>query len=179
MALDPNATWSAGLKDAKVRDSSGNLYDLNAVISIEGDPKQDEIEVKGDDEVKATFVTSLSEDLSIVSNGISFDVLQAITGNSYSSSPTGVEIGLGTDSQENPPFVELIGRSQAKNADGTKVDLIKTWYKVQIYSVKITQAGEKEVACEMKARAYQADEDITGVALPEKRVAKLAIGPQA
>lgn len=175
MALDPNATWAAGLKDGKIRVAAGDLFDINAIVSAEGEPEQDEIEVKGDDEVKATFVSNISEELTIVANGISFDVLQAITGNSFSSSASGMKIKLGTDSQENPPFVEVQAFSQAKNADGTKMYVKKTWFKVQLYSIKPTQAGEQEFNIEMKGRAYQTATDVTGAALSENCVSELAI----
>lgn len=178
MALDQNATWSAGLKDGKVKVAAGTEYDINAIVNAEGDPQQEEIVVRGDDEEKATFVTNITEEISITANAISFDVLQAITGNNYASSATGIEIALGTNSQENPPYVELTARSQAKNSDGTAVDVIKTWHKVQVKSVKIVQAGESEVSVEMTAKAYQTSLDIEGGALGSRRVSTLAIGPQ-
>ena len=167
------AVWAAGLKDAKVKTAAGDLYDINAVVEANGDPEQDEIEIKGDDEKKATFVTGISEDITITCNSISFDVLQAITGTNYASSATGIEIPLGTDSQENPPYVELQAFSQAKNVDGTMGTLKKVWHKVQFYSIKPSMAGEQEVNVEIKARAYQTDENIVGDPLASNRLATI------
>lgn len=174
MALG-KATWAAGLQDGKIKDSSGNLYDINAIVTADGDPKMDEIEIKGDDEKKTTFVSGISEDLTVVANALSFDVIQAITGNTYASSATGIDIPLGTDSEENPPFVELEAFSQAKNEDGTAVTLKKVWHKVQFYSIKLSQAGEKEFNVELKGRAYQTELDIEGGSLATKRVATVSI----
>lgn len=170
---DINA-YGAGLKDGKIKVAAGTIYDIDAIISAEGDPQQDEIQVKGDDEVKATFVTGVSENLTIVANAISFDVLQAITGNSYTSSPSGIEIPLGTDSEENPPFVEVQGFTQAKQADGTVATIKKIWHKVQIFSIKTSQAGEQEFNIELQARAYQTDETIVGASI-SNRVATLQV----
>lgn len=177
MALDPTATWAAGLRDGKVKTANGDVYDINAVVSAEGEPQQEEIEVRGDDEIKAVFVSNVSENLTLTANAVSFDVLQAITGNEQEGAASDMEIALGTDSQENPPFVEVSARSQAKNKDGTRVDVVKTWHKVQILSVKITQAGESEVSIELTGRAFQTDVDIVDASLGSNRVATLTVTP--
>lgn len=174
MAIQTN-TYAAGLKDGKVKLSSGTVYDINAVVSAEADPSQDEIEVKGDDELKATFISNITEELTIVANAITFDAVEAITGNDVSSSATGMEVALGTDSQENPPYVEIQAFAQAKNGDGSSATLKKVWHKVQIYSIKLSMAGEQEFNVEMKGRAYQTATDIEGAALATNRVATVSV----
>jgi hypothetical protein len=169
------ASWSGGIKDGKVRIAAGTIFDINAVISAEGDPQQDEIEIKGDDELKATFVSNIREEITIVANSVTFDVIQSITGNSYSSSAAGQEIALGTTSQANPPFIEVYGDSQAKNLDGTAMTLRKIWHKVQITSIKVSQQSETEFSMELKGTAYTTATDIVGGALTTNRVATLKV----
>lgn len=174
MSLDLTS-WAAGIRNAGIRDTSGAYYDINAVVQAEGDPQQDIVEVKGDDQLKTTFVSNIREELTLVANGVTFDAIQAVTGNSYSSSALGQEIPLGTPSEENPPFIEIYGDSSAKNLDLTVVTLRKIWHKVQITSVKVTQQGETEFSMELKGTAYQTDEDIIGGALSPARVSTLKI----
>lgn len=168
-------SFGAGLRDGKIKTSDGELYDIGAIVSAEGDPQQDETEVKGDDELKATFISNMREEITIVANGVSFDVIQAITGNSASSSATGIEVPLGTDSQKNPPFVEVQASTEALMADDTQATLVKIWHRVAIKMFKASQAGEKEFNIELTGVAYQATEDIEGNALATKRVATLKI----
>lgn len=168
-------SWAAGLKDGKIKTSNGDEFDINAIVSAEADPSQDEIEVKGDDELKATFVSNITEELTIVANALTFDVIEAITGNDVSSSATGMEVALGTDSQENPPYVEVQAFVQAKNGDGTAATIKKVWHKVQINSIKMSMAGEQEYNVEMKGRAYQTATDIEGQSLTSNRVATVSV----
>ena len=165
----------AGLYDATFKTSDGEEYDVYAVISANGDPAQDETEVKGDDELKATFISNIREELTVSANGLDFDTIQAITRNTEASSDDGLEIALGTDSQENPPFIELKASTKAKDDDGTSCDLIKTWHKVQVKTVKITQEGESEFGLELTGVAYQTETDIEGTSLTTKRVATIQV----
>jgi len=169
------ASVGAGLYDGKIRTSDGEEYDIHAIVSAVGEPAQDEVEVKGDDELKATFISNIREELTISANGISFDTIQAITGNSYSSSATGIEIALGTESQTNPPDVEVQAFTKAKDSANAAVTIKKTWHKVGIKTVKVSQEGESEFTLEMTGIAYQTDEDITGTSLASKRVATLQV----
>lgn len=169
----------AGLKDGKVKTASGDVYDIFAIIEATGESQQDEIEVKGDDELLGTFVSNKREELSIVANGISFDVLQAITGNNYASSATGIEIPLGTESEMNPPEVELQGFTNAIDSANVACTIKKVWHKVTIKSIKVSQAGEKEFNVEMTGVAYTTASDIEGNALATKRVATLYVTQNA
>ena len=172
MAISFNSV-GAGLYDGKIRTSDGNIYDIYAIVSASGSAAQDEVEVKGDDEVKATFVSNIKEELTIEANGLSFDVIQAITGNSVSSSAGGLEVALGTDSQASAPFIEVKAYTRAKDSEGNSCIIEKIWHKVQIKPPTITQEGEGEFKISMEGVAYQASVDIIGGALATKRVSTL------
>lgn len=165
--------YGAGLNNGSVKLSDGNIYDIDAVVTAEGDPQVDDVQVSGDDELKASFYYNRREEMTITANGLSFDVIQAITGNTVSSSAGGLEVALGTDSENNPPFVEIKAETTAKDSLGANVTLIKTWHKVQIQSCKVTQSQGSEFSVEMTGVAYQTDEDIVGAALSSKRVATI------
>lgn len=165
----------AGLKDAYVKDSDGNKYDIKAVIEASGDPAQDEVEIKGDDTKLATFIFNKGEDLSIKANGVDFDTFQAITGNTGGSNANSTYLPLGTDEEENPPYVEIGTEADAKDADGNAKTVRKVWHKVQIISCKISMAGESEVNLEIIGKAYKTSEDIEGGALQSERIATLTL----
>ncbi|RKY30305.1 MAG: hypothetical protein DRP74_07260, partial [Candidatus Omnitrophota bacterium] len=105
--MDVSKFYGAGLKHAYVKDDEGNEVDIFAIVSASGDREQDELEVKGDDEIKGVFISGSKESFTIEANGVSFEVIQMITGNSVASSATGSDIALGTDSELNPPYVEI------------------------------------------------------------------------
>jgi len=172
--MDQSA-YAAGLQHGYVKLSDGTILDIGAVVSAEGEKEVDEVEIKGDDELLKTFVFAQRESLTIVANGISFDVLAAITGNTPASSPTGEEIALGTDSEKNAPYVEIGAKSIAEDEAGTSCFLEKIWHKVQIKTTKLSQAGESEFNIEMAGIAYSTDEDIEGGALSPKRVATVKL----
>lgn len=161
----------AGLEEVYVKNSSGNEYRFRGAVNAEGDPANEEVEVKGDDTKLGKFVFSQAEELAISLVGISFDALQEITGNTYSSSATGLEIPLGTDSEQSAPYVQVRAKSLARNESGDSGYFQKTWYKVQMTKIKIVQALETELTCEIEATAYKTDEDIEGAALSESMVA--------
>lgn len=166
--------YGAGLKDAKVRIADGNEFDIYGVIGSEGEPTQDEIEVNGDDKLLGTFISNIREELTVTANGIDFETLQAITGNSVESNGSNIKIKVGTDSQQNPPFVELQGFITAKDDDGNSVVVKKTYFKVQFKTVKVMSENGGEMNLEMTGIAYQTDKDITGAALSESAVAELS-----
>lgn len=170
---DYNKAYGAGLKHGYVRDSAGVVYDINAVISIDADNEQDDTEVRGDDAVKATFSSHRKETLTITANGLTFDTLQAITGNTVSSSATGKDIPLGTPSELNPPIIEAGGQTNGRTDDGTAVVLEKIFHKVQVNSVVVNMEGESEFSIEMTGQAYQTDADIEGTALNPSRTSTM------
>jgi len=165
----------AGLKNGSVKVSTGTVYDIYAIVESSADVARDEIEVKGDDQTLGKFQFSLKEELTITANGLSFDVIQAITNNTLVSSPTYNEIAMGTDSESNPPFVEISAETTGKNTAGTAVTIKKTWHKVQITSVKLNQAGETEFSVEMTGTAIQTATDIEGNALASNRIATINV----
>jgi hypothetical protein len=167
--------YGAGLKNGTVKIADGNTYDIAAIVTAEGDPQVDDIQVSGDDEVKASFFYNRREEITLAANGLSFDVIQAITGNTVSSSAGGLDVALGTDSENNPPFVEIKADTTAKDDDGTNVTIYKTWHKVQINSIKVSQSQGSEFSLEMTGTAYQTDEDIEGNALGSKRITTLEV----
>lgn len=162
--------YGAGLYDGKIKDSSGDEYDIGAVITMEGTPEREEIEVTGDDELKTTFNFQIRETISIEANALTFDVIQAITGNTVESD-TDLEVPLGTDSEASLPYVEVQAFSTGKDDDGTAVTLKKTWHKVQLGNINISQSQGSEYNVSMEGIAFQTDEDIVGLALDPKRVA--------
>jgi len=168
-----NNFYGAGCYDIKVKDSSANIYDLYGAISIEGDPEKEDVEIKGDDTILGSFCFSQKETLTIKANAVSFDVLEAITGNDVTSDSDSASVGLGTDEEKSPPFVEIYAINEAKSADGTECYFKKTWHKVQITKVKVTQEGESEFAVEMEGIGYVTSVDIVGGALTTARVATL------
>lgn len=165
----------AGLYDGKVKTSDGNIYDIYAIVSSNGEAAQDEVEIKGDDELKATFISNIREEITIEANGLSFDVIQAITGNTVSSSAGGLEVALGTSSQENPPFIEVQAFTHAKDSLGNTCVIQKIWHKVQIKPPQVTQEGEGEFKIEMQGTAYTTETDIEDNALATKRVSTLKV----
>jgi hypothetical protein len=113
--------------------------------------------------------------LTINANAISMDVLQAITGNSVSSSAGGSQIALGTQSELNPPYVEVGGEINARTDQGTAVFVRKVWHKVQLGKTKVTAGNGNELAVELTGSAVQTDKDITGASLTDTRVATLYV----
>jgi hypothetical protein len=172
---DFNHIYGAGMRNAYIKIADGTKFDIDAVINAEGDPSQDDTEIKGDDTIKATFSSGRKEDLTINANAISMDVLQAITGNSVSSSAGGSQIALGTQSELNPPYVEVGGEINARTDQGTAVFVRKVWHKVQLGKTKVTAGNGNELAVELTGSAVQTDKDITGASLTDTRVATLYV----
>lgn len=172
MPLDPKI-YGAGLKQAKIKLAAGTIIAIEAVVEVTGDPQQEAVDIKGDDVLKTSFVFSQSEDVVIRANAITFDALQAITGNSISSSAVGEEIPLGTDSQQNPPFVELQTFVRAKRADGTNTTIQKVFHKVQITNVHVINSNGSEFSVELTGKAFKTDKLIGGSTLTPARIATL------
>lgn len=167
--------YGAGLQHAQIKLADGNVYDIEAIVSASGEYQIDDIAVKGDDTTKTTFYSNQREELSLTANAISFDVVQGLTGNNYTSSATGIEIPMGTTSEQNPPFVELSVETLGKDDAGSAVVIRKTWHRVQIGQTSLNQAGESEFSVEMAGTAYTTDEDIEGNALASQRIATIEV----
>ena len=167
--------YGAGLRHAWVKTSDGTVYDIDAVISVEADPEQEDTEIKGDDTVKAIFSSGRKETLTIAANALSMDVIQAITGNSVSSSGTGAEIAVGTVSELSPPYVEVGGMTNGKTPDGVAVVIEKTFHKVQLNKVKQNMANESEFNVEMEGVGVQTAKTITGTALSTARTSTIKV----
>lgn len=168
-------SYGAGLRHAYVKTSDGNVYDIDAVVSIEASPEQDDTEVKGDDSVKAVFSANRKETLTITANGLSMDVIQAITGNAISSSAGGAEVAVGTVAELSPPYVEIGGLTNGKNAAGTAVVLKKVFHKVQLNKITTKMAGETEFSTDMEGISIQTSKDITGVDLASTRTSTISV----
>jgi len=172
---DFNHVYGAGLQHASVRDDDGVVYDIDAIINAEGDPTQEDTEIKGDDTIKATFSSGRKEELTITANAISMDVLQAITGNTVSSSAGGSTIAVGTVAEMSAPFVEITMDVTARSDAGTAVIVRKVWHKVQLNKAKVTAGNGSELAVELTGIAIQTSTNIVGGALTTARVATLAV----
>lgn len=176
MQEDFNHVYGAGMRHGQVKTADGKVFDIDAIINIEGDPQQEDTTIKGDDVIKATFSSNRTEDITISANAISMDVLKAITGNEITKNGTdGVEIPLGTVSELNAPYVEVAGVINARTEGGTAVKVTKTWHKVQLNKTKITAGNGNELAVEISGSAVQASKDIAGQALASVRVATLKV----
>lgn len=173
--MDPKFGFGAGLKDTKIRDADGNLHDVYGVTSAEGSVQREETEVRGDDQILGTFGSSLREELTIEANAISFDVLQAITGNQVTESASSSRILMGTTKELNPTFVEVQAFTNAKFKNGDTAEIKKTWFKVQINSVSFSQAGEQEFNATLEGVALQTDQDITGAAIDDLPEGELTV----
>lgn len=167
--------YGAGLRHAWIKTSTGDVYDIDAVVSLEADPEQEETEVRGDDTVKAVFASSRKETLTISANAVSMDVIQAISGNSISSSATGASIAVGTVAEMSPPYVEVGTMTNGKTKDGTACVIEKVFHKVQLNSIKTNMAGETEFSVEIEGFAVQTANDITDVALASTRTSTINV----
>lgn len=176
MQEDFNHIYGAGMRHGQVKTADGTVYDIDAIINIEGDPQQEDTTIKGDDVVKATLSSNRTEDITISANAVSMDVLKAITGNEITKDGTnGASIALGTVSELNAPYVEVAGFINARTEGGTAVKVSKTWHKVQLNKTKITAGNGNELAVEISGSAVQTAKDVAGQALPSVRVATLKV----
>lgn len=171
--MNVNQFIAAGLKKIEIRKANDEVIVAYGAVSLSGDPQSTSIDIKGDDVELGKFVTGLSETLSLELSGLSFDVIQAITGNAVSSSATGSSVGLGTDSEMNSPIIEISAYSMAKSQDGTASVMRKTWHKVQLGTPKLEQQGENAFTFAADGTAYQTDVDVTGTSLATTRIATL------
>lgn len=164
-----NSFIGAGIRHGYVKNADGDVFDINAIMSVEADPEQDVVEVQGDDTLKGSFASGRRESITLSANALTFDVIQAITGNAISSSATGAEIPVGTQSELNAPFVECGGITNGKDDDGTLSYLERVFHKVQFTSISITQENGSEFSVEMEGTAYYTTTNIEGAALTPGR----------
>lgn len=164
----------AGLEELVIKNASGDFAKVWGAVSAEGSPEIESIEVQGDDQTIAEFYTDQKETLSIEIASISFDVFQLITGNSYDEDSDGnVEIASGTDSEQNPPFIEVSSKSLAKKKDDSVGKIEKIWHRVQLQTPTIGQSNGDGVSVSMEGTAFKTDKDIEGSALTSSRVATI------
>lgn len=167
----------AGLALVTFKLSDGETYEAWGAVNAEGAPESEVIEIRGDDQKLGEFITDQTEALTLEFNALSFDVLQAITGNNYASSAEGLEIPVGTDSEQNPPIVEVTAKSLARSKTGDTGYFYKTWHKLQIKSPQITQAQGSELAVSMEGIGYKTDKDVVGATLSPARTATWRFEP--
>jgi len=183
MAETFNHTYGAGMKHGQVKVAAGTVYDIDAIINIEGEPEQENTEIPGDDVIKVVFSSGRKENITVTANAVSMDVISAITGNKVAdvkkgggNDVIGKTIPLGTDSELNPPYVELMGQITGKTEDGTAVNVIKTWNKVQLNSFQLGAGNGSEMSITLTGTAVRADKEIDGVkSLSPARVATLEV----
>lgn len=182
MAETYNHTYGAGMKHGQVKVAAGTVYDIDAIINIEGEPEQENTEIPGDDTIKATFSSGRKENITITANAVSMDVIAAITGNTAedvtkeASTVIGKAIPLGTDAELNPPFVEVKAQITGKTDEGTSVNVIKTWHKVQLNSFTLGAGNGSEMSITLSGTAVRTDKEIDGqTALSPARVATLEV----
>lgn len=165
MTPDVLNAFGAGLKDASVKNSDGDLFDIYGVVTAEGNVTREETEVRGDDKILGTFGSALREEITIEANAISLEVIQALTGNTLTHvTGASAKIDLGTTDELNPVFVEVSAYTNVKLKSGETGVLKKTWHRVQINTITLSQAGEQEFKMTMEGIALQTDSDITGAA---------------
>jgi hypothetical protein len=171
-----NQVYGAGLLNGSIRLADGSVHNIEAIVDIVGAPKQTDVTIDGNDAVKAVFSSNRVEDITITANAITLDVIQAITGNSVSSSAGGSQIALGSMNELTPPFVEVSGQITGIDAQtGTQRVITKTWHRVQLRMTTIASSNGKEMNCVLVGTAYLATNDVLGVPLNSRRVATLAI----
>lgn len=183
MAETFNHTYGAGMKHGQVRTQEGSVYDIDAIINIEGEPEQDTTEIQGDDTIKATFASGRRENITITANAVSMDVIAAITGNTVEDikkdegeDVVGKKVPLGTDSELNPPYVEVKGQITGKTEEGTAVNVIKTWHKVQLNSFQLGAGNGSEMSITLSGTAVRTEKEIDGEKeLTPARVATLEV----
>lgn len=57
--MDYKNIYGAGFRHGQVKVAAGTVYDIDAIIGIEGEPEQESIQIPGDDTIKATSVQAV------------------------------------------------------------------------------------------------------------------------
>lgn len=165
----------AGLRHAWIRTADGTYFDIDAVVSLEGDLEIDETTVEGDDQNLASFASKPTKSISITANSLNPEVLGAITGRAPTAltgtgGAAGMEIGLGGSGEQNPPYVEVGGYTVGRlKADDTPQTIQHIFHRAQLRMTTSPQEKDGEFNCEFEGVAYPTTEDITGTALAYER----------
>lgn len=174
--MDITGFYSAGVRHAWVKDADGNVFDLDAIITVGADSDVESTEIPGDDAIKATIYSNNKLSLSVEANSLSFDAYGAITGNAVTQTaaanpiPQSAEMAGGTDSELNAPFVELGAVSVGKLPDGRDGYMVRTFHRVQCQRPTAEQGNGSEVTWSFDATAYPTTTDVEGDALANKRI---------
>lgn len=177
--MDITGFYSAGVRHAWVKDADGNVFDLDAIITVGADSDVESTEIPGDDAIKATIYSNNKLTLSVEANSLSFDAYGAITGNAVTQTaadtdpvviPQSAEMAGGTDSELNAPFVELGAVSVGKLPDGRDGYMVRTFHRVQCQRPTAEQGNGSEVTWSFDATAYPTTADVEGDALANKRI---------
>lgn len=182
--MDITGFYSAGVRHAWVKDADGNVFDLDAIITVGADSDVESTEIPGDDAIKATIYSNNKLSLSVEANSLSFDAYGAITGNAVTQTaaanpiPQSAEMAGGTDSELNAPFVELGAVSVGKLPDGRDGYMVRTFHRVQCQRPTAEQGNGSEVTWSFDATAYPTTADVEGDALANKRIdtVKVVVG---
>lgn len=164
----------AGLRHGSVRLADGTYHDIDAIVSLEGEPEFDTTDVEGDDTTLASFASFPTESLSVTANSLSTELIAAITGQTVTSISTtgkvGQEVGLGGEGHANPPYVEVAGFTVGRlKADDTAQTIKRVFHKVQLRVSSLTQEKDGEFSVEFEGTAFSTTTDVTGAALPSRR----------
>jgi len=183
--MGPNAgpVRGAGLRHGWVRTADGVYHDIDAIINLEGEYDVETTDIEGDDQLLAQFASLPTATLSIVANSLSPSLFAAITGQTVTSVSTtgkkGQEVGLGGNGHANPPTVEVGGLTVGKLAHDDSAQTIKRiFHRVQLRTTSIPQEKDGEFNVTFEGLAFPTTKDITGSALPDKRVETLGYTEQ-
>ena len=165
----------SGLRHAWLRTADGTWFDIDAVVSLEGDLETDDTNIEGDDEILANFTSKPTKSISITANSLTPEILGAITGQTPTALSTvdavGQEIGMGGEGESNPPYVEVGGYTVGKlKADDTPQTIQHIFHRVQLRMTSSPQEKDSEFNTQFEGTAYQTAADITGTALAYRRI---------
>jgi hypothetical protein len=170
----------AGLYDAKIKLADGTEYDVFAVKSMSSSPDTTNVEIEGDDVKLGVFNFSSALEINLQMDGISFDALQALTGNSVTNvTASTMDLPIGTSAESNPPVFELRGYTRAKDTNNTKGKFVMVFHACQIQGIpEITQEFQSSLSVQCTIKAYPTDKTITGASLSSTRIATLKIADE-
>lgn len=173
----------AGLRHGWVRTANGVYHDIDAIINLEGEYDVETTDIEGDDQLLAQFASLPTASLSIVANSLSPALLAALTGQTVTTVSTtgkkGQEVGLGGNGHANPPVVEVGGLTVGKLKHDDSAQTIKRiFHRVQLRVTGIPQEKDGEFNVTFEGLAFPTTTDITGTALPSRRVESLGYTEQ-
>lgn len=165
----------AGLRHGYIRTSDGVYHDVDAVISIDGEYDTPTTDVEGDDQLLAQFASLPTLSLSVTANSMNPELLATLQGVTVQEITTegakGQEVGLGGDGHANPPVVELggftVGKLKGSDAPST---IKRVFHKAQLRLTGSPQEKDSEFSASFEGIAFPTTVDVTGTALPYRRV---------